>query len=132
MEFRHFKVDPVFKIDATLCRSLNVHIVRYIDINIFRRTSQKIYFQFYNLTAEGPGVAREKYLKTYFWKKNMKKYDFFQPIANPTTRECPKKISAQMVQTFGRLYAKLIYTIVLLYYIEDNQPGLQSNHFLLF
>ena len=44
------------------------------------------------ILAEGPGVAREK-------------IDFLAY----NTQKCPKKMSAQLVQPFGRLYATNIY-----------------------
>ena len=34
------------------------------------------------------------------------------------THECPQKISAQSVQSFGQLYATYLYTNVLFYYMD--------------
>ena len=54
--------------------------------------------RFYIGLAERPGVARGK--KRQFSKKR-KKYEFFLPITPPGQ----KKISAQSLQPFGRIYA---------------------------
>ena len=54
------------------------------------------------ILAEGPGVARGK-------KQNKKNKKMLK-----------KKISAHLVQPFGRLYATYLYTNVLFYYIDKD------------
>ena len=55
---------------------------------------------------KGPALPVEKkiekkMLKFFFWKQ--RKFDFFSLKHPPGTLECPRKMSAQSVQPFGRL-----------------------------